>query len=115
MWRSLVCFAGCAVWCLLSCGPVFADSVAKPETKAADGVDAVGAPKKPEGLQDELIVTRHQAKIGGQEIAYTATAGTLVVRRDSADAKPRASIFFVAYTRYVDDLLGADRCRLRRR
>ena len=109
MWRLLGCVAGCLLWCLLIfCGPSLAASPAEPQTKAPEApgrTDAAEPPKKSGGLQDELIVTQHQAKIGGEEIPYTATAGTLVVRRDSADAKPRASIFFVAYTRdRVDDL-----------
>lgn len=48
---------------------------------------------------DELTVTRHRTKIGGQEIEYAATAGTLVLHSDEADVKAKASIFFIAYTR----------------
>ncbi len=41
-------------------------------------------------------VTHHSAVIGGREIAYTATAGTLTVRDD--EGKPTLSMFYVAYT-----------------
>lgn len=54
---------------------------------------------------DQLVVTRHSVTIGGQTIAYTATAGTIVLKEESENEgafegeKPRATIFFVAYTR----------------
>jgi carboxypeptidase C (cathepsin A) len=50
---------------------------------------------------DRISTTQHTVTIGGKSIAYTANAGTLVLR--SADGKPRASIFFVAYTRDGQD------------
>ncbi len=53
--------------------------------------------------QEQLSVTKHTAVIGGQEIAYTATAGTIILReeddKEGKEAKPKAQIFFVAYTR----------------
>ena len=52
---------------------------------------------KPADIQDRTVVTRHKAVIGGSQIAYTATAGTLVLRDEEGKAK--ASMFFVAYTR----------------
>ncbi|QJR15991.1 S10 family peptidase [Usitatibacter palustris] len=57
---------------------------------------------------DDLSVTRHRATIGGKEIAYTVTCGTIVLREESEKEgknegeKPRASVFFVAYT--LDDV-----------
>lgn len=57
---------------------------------------------KPEP-KDERVDTQHTVTIGGSEIRYTATAGTLVLRDD--EDKPKASIFYVAYTKDgVDDL-----------
>jgi len=41
--------------------------------------------------------TQHEITINGQKIPYTATAGTLVLKKD--DGKPWASMFYVAYTR----------------
>ncbi len=50
----------------------------------------------------DLVTTHHTLTINGQEIAYTATAGTMAMRDEKA--KDRASLFFVAYTRDgVDD------------
>ena len=47
--------------------------------------------------QEALSTTQHTVTIAGQEVAYTATAGTLVLKEESGGAK--AAIFFVAYTR----------------
>ncbi|HJY08098.1 MAG TPA: hypothetical protein VJ323_17400, partial [Bryobacteraceae bacterium] len=46
---------------------------------------------------EKTSVTQQTTHIGGAEIHYTATAGTLVLKKD--DGKPRASIFFIAYSR----------------
>ena len=53
---------------------------------------------------DRLVVTRHRARLGGRELDYTVTCGTIVLKEESekegkAEAdKARASVFFVAYT-----------------
>ncbi len=59
--------------------------------------------------QDNLVITHHTTTINGQIIAYTATAGTIVLKEEaekkgeeegaSEGEKPKASVFFVAYTR----------------
>jgi len=56
--------------------------------------------------KDNLVVTRHRARVGGKEIKYTVTAGTMVLKEETADGskksegeKPRAEVFFVAYTK----------------
>jgi len=56
--------------------------------------------------KDNLVTTRHSVKIGGKTIKYTVTAGTMIVKeevhdkeKDAEIEKPRAQIFFVAYTR----------------
>ena len=56
--------------------------------------------------KDNLVVTQHKVRIGGKEIKYTATAGTMVLKEEMADRekewegeKPRAQVFFVAYTK----------------
>ncbi len=46
---------------------------------------------------DNLVTTQHRATIGGKEVRYTATAGSLVLREE--EGRPRANIFFVAYAR----------------
>jgi carboxypeptidase C (cathepsin A) len=44
--------------------------------------------------------TQHEITINGKKIPYTATAGTMVLKKD--DGKPWANMFYVAYTR--DDI-----------
>src|SRR5579884_1381896 len=46
---------------------------------------------------EKSSVTHHHARIGGQDIPYTATAATYVIKAD--DGTPKATFFFVAYTR----------------
>ncbi|GIV96806.1 MAG: hypothetical protein KatS3mg057_1463 [Herpetosiphonaceae bacterium] len=58
---------------------------------------------------DRLVETRHSVVIDGQEIPYTVTTGTLVLKEEAEEngdrsgafegEKPRASVFFIAYTR----------------
>lgn len=59
--------------------------------------------------QDNLVTTHHTVTIDGQAIAYTVTAGTIVLKEEaekkgeeegaSEGEKPKASIFFIAYTK----------------
>jgi carboxypeptidase C (cathepsin A) len=59
-------------------------------------------PKKDE-LKDTTVVTQHTANLQGKELKYTATAGKLVMKDD--EGKPKATIFFIAYTKNgVEDL-----------
>jgi carboxypeptidase C (cathepsin A) len=50
--------------------------------------------KEPE---EKLVQSEHSATIGGQEIKYKASAGTILLRDE--DDKATASIFYIAYTR----------------
>lgn len=54
--------------------------------------------------EDNLSVTHHSVTINGKELNYTATTGTMVLKEetDKEGEKPKASIFFVAYT--LDDV-----------
>lgn len=47
--------------------------------------------------EEKHSVTRGSVRIGGQQINYTATAATYVIKAD--DGAPKATFFFVAYTR----------------
>jgi carboxypeptidase C (cathepsin A) len=62
--------------------------------KKAEADASKWEPSKPE---EKIVTTRHRVTVGGAEIAYTATTGTLLLKEE--DGRPRASIFFVAYTR----------------
>jgi carboxypeptidase C (cathepsin A) len=55
---------------------------------------------------DKLVQTSHAVTIGGREIKYTVTAGTIVLKEETADRekefegeKPKASFFFIAYSK----------------
>jgi len=65
---------------------------------AAPGGNAAG-PRETEGVAavDKVSTTQHTATIGGKQFAYTARAGTMALH--DPQGKPRASIFYVSYTR----------------
>src|SRR6266404_4491333 len=71
----------------------------KPAEKTADKAgdkakdDKAKDEKKPE---EKVSQTKHSIKIGGQEIKYTATAGTILLKLE--DGTPKASVFYIAYT-----------------
>lgn len=74
--------------------------------KAADkSADKTGdKPKEDKKTpEDKIVLTKHSVKIGGQEVKYTATAGTMVLKLE--DGTPKASVFYVAYTK--DDVTDA--------
>jgi len=74
------------------------------EKEAKKSEETPPAPPK-----DVLVETKHSLVIDGQEIRYTVTCGTIVLKEEgekkgekegeAEGEKPRASIFFVAYTR----------------
>ena len=63
---------------------------------------------EPKDPKDNLVTTHHSVTIGGKAIKYTAVAGTMVLREESEKGgeakneneghKPKAEIFFTAYT-----------------
>ena len=64
---------------------------------------------------DKLTTTRHSASIGGKEVSYTVTTGTIVLKEEatqkgenegvSEGEKAKAEVFFIAYTKdEVEDL-----------
>src|SRR4029077_10114512 len=53
--------------------------------------------KKPPTPEEKIVQTKHSLRIGGQEIKYTATAGTILLKLE--DGTPKASIFYIAYTK----------------
>lgn len=65
-------------------------------------------PVAPPPPQDQIVVTQQRVSIGGSEIAYTVTCGTLVLKEEaekqgeaagtSEGEQARAAIFFIAYT-----------------
>ena len=68
---------------------------AKPDEK--QGEKPKEEKKTPPPPEEKTVLTKHSAKIGGQEIKYTATTGTIILKME--DGTPKASVFYVAYTR----------------
>lgn len=48
-------------------------------------------------LEEKLVETKHRVRIGGTDIEYTATAGTMVLMDE--EGKEKASVFYMAYTK----------------
>ena len=66
------------------------------QAPAAEG--ALGQqPRRQPPPEEKTSVTHHTARVGGQTINYTATAATYVIKAD--DGTPKASMFYVAYTK----------------
>lgn len=55
------------------------------------------ADRKQPPLEEKTSVTHHSSRIGSTQIDYTATAGNYVLKSD--DGTPKASMFYVAYTK----------------
>src|SRR5260370_27765 len=72
----------------------------KTAEKPGEKADKTKDEKKPE---EKVVQTKHSVKIGGPEIKYTATAGTILLKLE--DGTPKASVFYVAYTK--DDVTDA--------
>src|ERR1700683_2788114 len=63
------------------------------QTQPAEGAQARRMPPP----EEKTSVTQHTAHIGGQEIKYTATVGTYIIKDD--DGNPKTTFFYVAYTK----------------
>jgi carboxypeptidase C (cathepsin A) len=83
--------ASLAILAFLAAGQTPAPPPAAP---TASGPSSERFPAAP--AVEKFQKTEHSIQINGRTINYTATAGTLVIRKD--DGKPIASMFFVAYT-----------------
>jgi carboxypeptidase C (cathepsin A) len=67
-----------------------------PQQQGQGAAPEAGARRGPPA-EEKSAVTHHKARVGGQEISYTATAATYVIKAD--DGTPKASFFFVGYTK----------------
>jgi carboxypeptidase C (cathepsin A) len=91
-------------WLCLAAAPVFAQHPdagnpgnAKPSAAEAALIEKFPAPP----AEQKVSKTQHTIRVNGEELHYTTIAGTLLLKKE--DGKPKASIFYVAYT-----LDGAD-------
>lgn len=73
---------------LLLCASALFAQETKPEDKSE---------KKPDTPKDNISTTQHTVRIGAATVAYTARAGTMVMKDE--EGKPTASMFFVSYTK----------------
>jgi carboxypeptidase C (cathepsin A) len=98
--RSLL-LASAAV--LLAASPAFAQS--SPSGDKGKSLDAIHSEAMIEAaksgyadapVEERTVSTRHSVSLAGRAVPYTATAGTLTVRDNAG--KPKASIFYTAYT-----------------
>lgn len=50
--------------------------------------------------KEQTSVTRHALVVNGKELSYTVTAGTVLLKEEDAEKgeKPKATIFYIAYT-----------------
>lgn len=69
-----------------------AEQTAQPTPPATNAATRPAAPP-----EEKSSVTKGSVRIGGQEIKYTATAATYVIKAD--DGTPKATFFFVGYTK----------------
>src|SRR6185369_16142348 len=82
----------------------------KEEKKPEEKKEEKPAPK------DNLVITQHTVRMGSKEIKYTVTAGTMILKEETPDRekeaegeKPRAQVFFVAYTKDGNSSKAAER------
>ena len=67
-----------------------------PAAQAPTGATGATGPRTPPP-EERSVETKHTTHIGGQEIKYTARAGTINIKSD--DGVVRASFFYTAYTK----------------
>jgi len=99
--KPLMRFLGTAALSFLGMNPGFAQQPPQPAPEKT--AEKPKEEKKPPAPEEKIVQTKHSLKIGGQEIKYTATAGTILLKLE--DGTPKASIFYVAYTK--DDISDA--------
>ena len=81
----------------------------KDTTESRTNQEGKSAEESKPAPKDQLVETQHTVVIGGQEIKYTVTAGTIVLKEEAEKKgekageaegeKPKATVFFIAYTR----------------
>ncbi len=71
-----------------------------PKTAPSKAAEDTTDKKPPEHHEDAVVTTEHRISVAGTTLAYTATAGRIVLKED--DDTKKASFFFTAYT--LDDV-----------
>jgi carboxypeptidase C (cathepsin A) len=83
--------------CLALSAPVLAQPDKQPDKKPKTAETSSESDKKDKAPS----VTHHEVTIGGKVIKYTATAGCLDL--PDYEGKPKANVFYIAYTKDIDD------------
>src|SRR5262249_46434733 len=83
------------VWAALVIAVMLAGPSASAQEKDKDNKPPEAAPGPPP--KEESSVTEHTTKIGGQTVAYKATASTTLLKNDKGE--PTALLYSTAYTR----------------
>ena len=75
----------------------------RPGAPGAPGAARENAQPQNEGVEpvEKVSTTQHTMTIDGKTIAYTAHAGTMVIRDD--EGKPKATVFYISYTADQED------------
>jgi carboxypeptidase C (cathepsin A) len=102
MRKSTILAISCALtWPTVGLLAAETSSNAPPHSATAEHKDskepAKDAKEKSKEPEEKLVESKHSVSIGGQDIAYTAAAGTILLRDE--EEKPTASIFYIGYTR----------------
>ncbi len=101
--QTKVCSTVCVVALMATCFGQGRGGQGRPPGAAAEGAPATPAAPAPPPVET-TSKTQHSITIGGKKIAYTATAGTLILKKND---KPWASMFYTAYRR--DDVPDASK------
>jgi len=98
--RSLLAASALA---LLAASPAIAQSAASGDkAKSLDAIHTEALIEQAKSgyadapVDEKLVTTRHSIAVNGRVLKYTANAGTLTIR--DVAGKPRASMFYTAYT-----------------
>ena len=95
--RRVVLSAALVIAAIVATVATAASAAAATTTPPAAGAAAIKPVKLLPMPKERTVVTHHHVVIDGRSIAYTATAGTLLLY--NARHQPTASVFYIAYTR----------------
>ncbi|MBR2698673.1 MAG: peptidase S10 [Clostridia bacterium] len=82
------------IFLLVLIGMLLMSSLTGFAEEAAAAPEPTDAPQAAEAPGDNLVTTKHTARIQGQELAYTATTGTMALETGGETCE----VFFTAYT-----------------
>ena len=77
--------------------PQFMRQRTRPSAESQAATHPPEEQKKLPPPEEKSVVTKHSGRVGGQQMDYTATAATYVIKAD--DGTPKATMFYVAYTK----------------